>query len=84
MGIFEIRDTQVLHFFLKNLAKTEQIIQTNLENRIKTLEQNLKNEEDFNAYNLCTLELKNIYDKKAKGAKIRSKCEWYQHGESYF
>ena len=28
--------------FSKNLAKTEQIIQTNLESRIKTLEQNLK------------------------------------------
>ena len=67
--------------FSKNLAKTEQIIQTNLENRIKTLEQNLKNEEDFSAYNLCKLELKNIYDKKAEGAKIGSKCEWNQHGE---
>ena len=67
--------------FSKNLAKTEQIIQTNLENRIKTLEQNLKNEEDFYAYNLCKLELENIYDKKAEGAKLRSKCEWYQHGE---
>ena len=52
--------------FSKNLAKTEQIIQTNLENRIKTLEENLKNEEDFYAYNLCKLELENIYDKKAE------------------
>ena len=30
---------------------------------------------------MCKLELKNIYDKKAEGAKIRSKCKWYQHGE---
>ena len=30
---------------------------------------------------MCKLELENIYDKKAEGAKIRSKCEWYQHGE---
>ena len=30
---------------------------------------------------MCKLELKNIYDKKAEGAKIHSKCEWYQHGE---
>ena len=70
--------------FSKNLAKTERIIQTNLENRIKTLEQNFKNEEDFYAYNLCKLELENIYDKKAEGAKTRSKCEWYQHGEKKF
>ena len=30
---------------------------------------------------MCKLELENIYDKKAEGAKLRSKCEWYQHGE---
>ena len=76
---YEIRKFSIS--FSKNLAKTERIIQTNLENRIKTLEQNLKNEEDFYAYNLCKLKLQNIYDKKAEGAKIRSKCEWYQHGE---
>ena len=67
--------------FSKNFAKKERIKQTNLKNRIKTLDQSLKNEEDFNAYNLCKLELENIYDKKAEGGKIRSKCEWYQHGE---
>ena len=60
----EIRKSSIS--FSKNLAKTERIIQTNLENRIKTLEQNLKNEEDFYAYNLCKLELENIYDKKAE------------------
>ena len=30
---------------------------------------------------MCKLELENIYDKKAEGAKTRSKCEWYQHEE---
>ena len=40
MRIFEIRKFSIS--FLKNFAKTERIIQTNLENRIKTLEQNLK------------------------------------------
>ena len=68
--------------FSKNLVKTEPIIQTNRENRIKTLEQNLKNEEEFNAYNFCKLELENIHDKKGEGAKIRSKCDWYQHEET--
>ena len=76
---YEIRKFSIS--FSKDLAKTEQIIQTNLENRIKTLKQNLKNEEDFNDYNLCKLELENIYGKKAEGANICSKCEWYQHGE---
>ena len=30
---------------------------------------------------MCKLELKITYDKWAESAKIRSKCEWYQHGE---
>ena len=30
---------------------------------------------------MCNLELENVYDKKTEVAKIRSKCEWYQHGE---
>ena len=34
-----------------NLARTERIMQANLDSRIKTLKQNLKNEEDFIAYN---------------------------------
>ena len=53
----------------KNLAKIERIIKTDFENRIKTLEQNFKNEKDFYAYNFCKLELENIFDKKAEGAK---------------
>ena len=74
---YEIRRFSIS--FSKNLAKTERIIKTNLENRIKTLEQNFKNEEDLDAYNLRKVELENIYDKKAEGAEIRSKYEWYQH-----
>ena len=30
---------------------------------------------------MCKLEFEHIYDKKAEGAKIRGKCEWYQHRE---
>ena len=83
-SIWEFLKYEIRKFFISfsnNLAKTEGIIQTNLQSRIKTLEQNFKNEEDFNAHSLCRLELENIYDKKAEGSKIRSKCEWYQHGE---
>ena len=36
---------------------------------------------DFKAYSLCELEPENIYEKKAEGAKIGSKCECYEHGE---
>ena len=55
---YEIRKFSIS--FSKNLAKTERIIQTNLENRIKILGQDLKTEEDFSAYNLCKLDLKNM------------------------
>ena len=36
----------------------------------------IKNEKGFNAHSFCKLERENIYDKKTKGAKICSKCEW--------
>ena len=65
-------------YFSNNLAKTERIIETNLQSRIKISEENLKNEEYFNAYNVCKLKLENIYDKKATCANIRSKSGWYQ------
>ena len=57
-------------------------MQSNFENRIKTLEQDLKIEEDFSTYNLGKLAFENIYNTKVKCVKIRCKCEWYQHGEN--
>ena len=59
--------------------KQSKLYKKNLKTELKP-GNNFKNEY-FNAYNLCKLELENIYDKKDEGAKIRSKCEWYQHGE---
>ena len=32
-------------------------------------------------YNDCKTQLEQIYKIKANGIKIRSKCEWYEHGE---
>ena len=32
-------------------------------------------------YKVCKQQLDEIYEKKAKGIKIRSKCNWYEHGE---
>ena len=32
-------------------------------------------------YNDCKPQLEQIYKIKANGIKIRSKCEWYEHGE---
>ena len=83
---WEFLKYQTLNFFIsfsKNPSKTEQIIETNLERRIKiqNFEQNLKNGKDFNAYDLCKLDLENFFNKNEKGPKLRSKCELHQHGE---
>ena len=32
-------------------------------------------------FNMRSLNLDEIYEKKAKGIRIRSKCNWYEHGE---
>ena len=32
-------------------------------------------------YNYCKTQLEHIYKIKANVIKIRSKCEWYEHGE---
>ena len=34
-------------------------------------------------YNDCKTQLEQIYKIKANGIKIRSKCEWYKHGEKF-
>ena len=81
MGIFLNTSYVSSPFLSQRIQLKQQIIQTNLESKIKALEQDFKNKEDFNAYSLCKLELEKIYDKKAEGAKTSSKCEWYQHGE---
>ena len=48
---------------------------------VPTLEQNFKNEKDYDAYDFCKVDLENTYDKKAEGAKICSKCKYYQQGQ---
>ena len=53
----------------------------NLELKLKNLESNLKSEENRKLYNYCKNDLETIYDCIADGIKIRSKCEWYEHGE---
>ena len=49
-----------------------------LEKKLKNLESNMNNHEEYNA---CKTQLEQIYKIKTNGIKIRSKCEWYEHGE---
>ena len=51
-----------------------------LENDLKELEQNPECIFDLN-YLEYKNKLEQIYEEKANGAKIRSKCEWYEFGE---
>ena len=53
----------------------------NLELKLKNLESNSNFEENRKLYNHYKNDLENIYDYIADGIKIKSKCEWYEHGE---
>ena len=53
----------------------------NLEQNLKILENNLTSEENRKLYSDYKNELETIYDPIADGIRIRSKCEWYEHGE---
>ena len=51
-----------------------------LENKMKTFEENLTNNESNQDYLKCKRDLNYIYDQKLEGIKIRSKCNWYKDG----
>ena len=64
--------------FSKAQAKKLRLERLLLEKKIKNLESNMNNHEE---YNDCKTQLKQIYKIKVNGIKIRSKCEWYEHRE---
>ena len=35
------------------------------------------------SHNTYNKELDSIYDEIAEGIRIRSKCDWYEHGEKF-
>ena len=51
-----------------------------LENKLKQLEANANFQFDDH-YLECKNNLEQIYQEKANGVKIRSKCDWYEFGE---
>ena len=67
--------------YSKKAAKIRKQQKINLEQKLKNLENNLTSEENRKLYNHYKNELETIYDHIADGIKIRSKCEWYEHGE---
>ena len=51
-----------------------------LENKLKKLENNTNYMENLK-YIDCRNKLNKIYEQKINGIRIRSKCDWYEHGE---
>ena len=52
-----------------------------LENKLKELEGNLNTEDNIPSCNIYKKERDSIYDHIAEGIRIRSKCDWYEHGK---
>ena len=52
-----------------------------LENKFKNLENVLDNYDNLESYHNIKKKIEEIYEKKAEGARIRSKCLWYEEGE---
>ena len=71
---YEIRKFAI-NFFRK-LAQNFRELQTDLETKIKNLEQNITIGDKFNEYKTAKDELEDLYDIIATGVKIRRKCDW--------
>ena len=67
--------------YSKIAAKIRKQHKIDLEQKLKNFEKNLTSEENRKLYNHYKSELETIYDHIADDIKIRSKCEWYDHGE---
>ena len=76
---FEIR--QFLITFLKNISKSLNAEREILEKELKDFEKSDSSYSDNEDYLSCKTKLDEIYGKKVKGLKIRSKCDWYKQGE---
>ena len=51
------------------------------ENQVQELEGDLNTKNNIQSYTIYKKELDSIYDHIAEGIRIRSKCDWYEHGE---
>ena len=67
--------------FSKKLAKNTNKKIVDLETKLKHFEKHYENYVDNIDYKVFRQQLDAIYEEKAKGIKIRSKCNWYELGE---
>ena len=69
--------------FSKKLAKNTNKIIADVETKLKHFEKH-ENYVDYIDYKVCKQQLDAIYEKKAKGIKIRSACNWYGEKSTTF
>ena len=67
--------------FLKKLAKNTNKKNRWLRKELKHFEKHYENYVDNIDYKVCKQQLDAMYEEKAKGIKMRSRCNWYEHGE---
>ena len=80
MGILEIRNKKFSKNFSKEAARSKKLESSPLETKIKILESKIRDRDDPE-YAHCKEELDKLYERKIKGAIIRSRCDWCEHGE---
>ena len=66
--------------FSKEAARSKKIESPALETKLKILESKVRYRDDPE-YIHCKEELDKLYQGKINGAIIRSRCDWYEHGE---
>ena len=76
---YEIRNFTI--DYSKKIAKERKENKTLLENKLKELEGNLNTEDNIQSYDVYKKGLDSIYDHITEGIRIRSKCDWYEHGK---
>ena len=78
MGALQVRKFTIK--YTKHVTKKKPQLKTNLENQLKKLDRKL-DEDNLSKYDSMKNELNKIYNHIAEGTRIRSKCDWYEHGE---
>ena len=75
---FKIRDQTIAFSKVLSANKRKEIF--SLERKLLSLEKEFEFQES-ETYIITKKELDNIYDQKAEGIRIRSRCKWYETGE---
>ena len=81
MGILKIWNLEIYYSSYEGLCKGKKTKNTKFEKWIKKLEISLDHATNLGKYNSIKNELDAIYNHIAEGIHIRSKCDWYEHGE---